>query len=271
MTSSTVNKSGVGALTLGAIGVVYGDIGTSPLYTMKEVFAPAHGIAVSPENVIGVVSLILWCLIVVISLKYVTLVLEADNRGQGGIMALTALALKSFTKGSRFYYPVMLIGMIGAGLFFGDGVITPAITVLSSIEGIEVATPAFKPYVVPVTLTVLGLLYWVQRHGTAGIGRWFGPIVLVWFASLAGMGIANILANTEILAALNPLYAFTFLRANGWFAFIALGAVVLALTGAEALYADMGHFGRKPIRLAWFLAVFPALALNYLGQGATLL
>lgn len=271
MTSSTVNKSGVGALTLGAIGVVYGDIGTSPLYTMKEVFAPAHGIAVSPENVIGVVSLILWCLIVVISLKYVTLVLEADNRGQGGIMALTALALKSFSKSSRFYYPVMLIGMIGAGLFFGDGVITPAITVLSSIEGIEVATPAFKPYVVPVTLTVLGLLYWVQRHGTAGIGRWFGPIVLVWFASLAGMGIANILANTEILAAFNPLYAFTFLRANGWFAFIALGAVVLALTGAEALYADMGHFGRKPIRLAWFLAVFPALALNYLGQGAMLL
>ncbi|MES3023764.1 MAG: potassium transporter Kup [Pseudomonadota bacterium] len=264
-------KNGVAALTLGAIGVVYGDIGTSPLYTMKEVFAPAHGIAVSPANVIGVVSLILWCLIVVISLKYVTLVLKADNRGEGGIMALTALALKSVSQNSRFYYPVMLLGMLGAGLFFGDGVITPAITVLSAIEGIEVATPAFKPFVIPLTLTVLAGLYWVQHRGTGGIGKWFGPIVLVWFTTLAIMGVVNIVENTEILAALNPLYAFNFLRLNGWFAFVALGAVVLALTGAEALYADMGHFGRKPVRLAWFSVVFPALALNYLGQGAMLL
>lgn len=271
MTTGSGQKNSVAALTLGAIGVVYGDIGTSPLYTMKEVFAPAHGIAVSPANVIGVVSLILWCLIVVISLKYVTLVLKADNRGEGGIMALTALALKSVSQNSRFYYPVMLLGMIGAGLFFGDGVITPAITVLSSIEGIEVATPAFKPYVIPLTLTVLAGLYWVQHRGTGGIGKWFGPIVLIWFTTLAGMGIVNIIENTEILAALNPLYAFNFLRANGWFAFVALGAVVLALTGAEALYADMGHFGRKPVRLAWFSVVFPALALNYLGQGAMLL
>lgn len=271
MTIEKTTKSGVGALTLGAIGVVYGDIGTSPLYTMKEVFAPAHGIAVSPANVIGVVSLILWCLIVIISLKYVTLVLKADNRGEGGIMALTALALESVTKNSRFYYPVMLMGMIGAGLFFGDGVITPAITVLSSIEGIEVATPAFKPYVIPMTLTVLTVLYWFQHRGTGGIGKWFGPIVLVWFTTLAVMGLINIVENTQILAALNPLYAFNFLRNNGWFAFVALGAVVLALTGAEALYADMGHFGRKPVRLAWFSVVFPALALNYLGQGAILL
>ena len=271
MSNETTTKSGVAALTLGAIGVVYGDIGTSPLYTMKEVFAPAHGIAVSPANVTGVVSLILWCLIVIISLKYVTLVLKADNGGEGGIMALTALALKSVTQHSRFYYPVMLMGMIGAGLFFGDGVITPAITVLSSIEGIEVATPAFKPYVIPVTLVVLASLYWVQHRGTGGIGRWFGPIVLVWFATLAAMGIVNIAANTQILAALNPIHAFEFLRSNGWFAFVALGAVVLALTGAEALYADMGHFGRKPVRLAWFTVVFPALALNYLGQGAMLL
>ena len=271
MTTESTKKNGIAALTLGAIGVVYGDIGTSPLYTMKEVFSPAHGIAVSPANVIGVVSLILWCLIVVISLKYVTLVLRADNRGEGGIMALTALALKSVTQNSRFYYPVMLLGMIGAGLFFGDGVITPAITVLSSIEGIEVATPAFKPYVIPLTLTVLAGLYWVQHRGTGGIGKWFGPIVLVWFTTLAAMGVVNIVENTEILAALNPLYAFNFLRANGWFAFVALGAVVLALTGAEALYADMGHFGRKPVRLAWFSVVFPALALNYLGQGAMLL
>lgn len=270
MTQETT-KNGTLALTLGAIGVVYGDIGTSPLYTMKEVFAPAHGIAVSPANVIGVVSLILWCLIVVISLKYVTLLLKADNRGEGGIMALTALALESVTQKSRFYYPVMLMGMVGAGLFFGDGVITPAITVLSSIEGIEVATPAFKPYVIPMTLVVLAGLYWVQHRGTGGIGRWFGPIVLVWFATLATMGVINIVENTAILAALNPLHAITFLRANGWFAFIALGAVVLALTGAEALYADMGHFGRKPVRMAWFTVVFPALALNYLGQGALLM
>ncbi|MFC5513563.1 potassium transporter Kup [Massilia jejuensis] len=271
MTKEASTKNGVAALTLGAIGVVYGDIGTSPLYTMKEVFAPAHGIAVTPANVTGVVSLILWCLIIIISLKYVTLVLRADNGGEGGIMALTALALKSVSKHSHLYYPVMLLGMVGAGLFFGDGVITPAITVLSSIEGLEVATPAVKPYVVPITLVVLTVLYLAQRRGTGGIGKWFGPIVLVWFSALAAMGLVNILQNTQILAALNPIHAVRFLLANGWFAFVALGAVVLALTGAEALYADMGHFGRKPVRLAWFSVVFPALALNYLGQGAMLL
>ena len=258
-------------MTLGAIGVVYGDIGTSPLYTMKEVFAPAHGIAVTPANVIGVVSLILWCLIIIISLKYVTLVLRADNGGEGGIMALTALALKSVNRHSNLYYPVMLLGMVGAGLFFGDGVITPAITVLSSVEGLEVATPAVKPYVVPITLVVLTVLYLAQRRGTGGIGKWFGPIVLVWFTTLAAMGVVNIVQNTHILAALNPLHAVRFLLENGWLAFVSLGAVVLALTGAEALYADMGHFGRKPVRLAWFMVVFPALALNYLGQGAMLL
>ena len=271
MSKEGSSNTGVAALTLGAIGVVYGDIGTSPLYTMKEVFAPAHGIAVTPANVTGVVSLILWCLIVVISLKYVTLVLRADNGGEGGIMALTALALKSVSKHTRLYYPVMLLGMLGAGLFFGDGVITPAITVLSSVEGLEVATPAVKPYVVPITLAVLAALYLAQRHGTGGIGKWFGPIVLVWFATLAAMGVVNILHNPHILAALNPLHAVDYLRHNGWFAFVSLGAVVLALTGAEALYADMGHFGRKPVRLAWFSVVFPALALNYLGQGAMLL
>ncbi|MES2756030.1 MAG: potassium transporter Kup [Pseudomonadota bacterium] len=271
MSKESTSPSGVAALTIAAVGVVYGDIGTSPLYTMKEVFAPAHGIAASPANIIGVVSLILWCLVIVISLKYVTLVLRANNNGEGGIMALTALALKSVTQNSRLYYPVMLIGMIGAGLFFGDGVITPAITVLSSIEGIQVATPAFKSYVIPLTLIVLTGLYMVQKRGTGGIGKWFGPIMLVWFATLAAMGIVNIAKNLQILAAFNPLYAFEFLLQNGWFAFIALGAVVLALTGAEALYADMGHFGKKPIRLAWFSVVFPALALNYLGQGAILL
>jgi KUP system potassium uptake protein len=271
VTKEASGNTGIAALTLGAIGVVYGDIGTSPLYTMKEVFAPAHGIAATPANVTGVVSLILWCLIIVISLKYVTLVLRADNGGEGGIMALTALALKAVASHSRLYYPVMLLGMVGAGLFFGDGVITPAITVLSSVEGLEVATPAVKPYVVPITLAVLAVLYLAQRRGTGGIGRWFGPIVLVWFAALAAMGVVNIVQNTDILAALNPLHAIAYLRANGWFAFVSLGAVVLALTGAEALYADMGHFGRKPVRLAWFSVVFPALALNYLGQGAMLL
>ncbi|WP_225984604.1 potassium transporter Kup [Noviherbaspirillum aerium] len=264
-------KTSLAALTLAAIGIVYGDIGTSPLYTMKEVFDEHHGIALNQANILGVVSLILWGLIIVISLKYVTLVLRADNRGEGGIMALTALALSSVTQRSRVHYPVMLLGMIGAGLFFGDGVITPAISVLSAIEGLEVATPALKPYVIPLTLAVLVGLYALQSRGTAGIGRWFGPIVLIWFLTLATMGVINIVRNPAILAAFNPLHAFRFMAANGWFAFVALGAIVLALTGAEALYADMGHFGRKPVRLAWFSVVFPALALNYLGQGALLL
>lgn len=265
------NKSSIAALTLAAIGIVYGDIGTSPLYTMKEVFAKHHGLSPVPVNVLGVVSLILWGLIIVISLKYVTLVLRADNRGEGGIMAMTALALSSVTQKSRWYYPVMLLGMVGAGLFFGDGVITPAISVLSAIEGLEVAAPGLKPYVIPVTLAVLVALYVVQRRGTAGIGKWFGPIVLVWFITLAAMGIGNIARNPVILIAFNPLHALGFLIHNGWFAFVSLGAVVLALTGAEALYADMGHFGKKTVRLAWFSIVAPALALNYLGQGALLL
>jgi KUP system potassium uptake protein len=238
---------------------------------MKEVFAKHHGIAPNHANVLGVVSLILWGLIFVISLKYVTLVLRADNRGEGGIMAMTALALSSVTKQSRWHYPVMLLGMVGAGLFFGDGVITPAISVLSAIEGLEEATPALRPYVIPATLAVLVALYVAQRRGTGGIGKCFGPIVLVWFITLAVMGVVNISRNPVVLAAFNPLHALGFLIRNGWLAFVALGAVVLALTGAEALYADMGHFGKKSVRLAWFSIVFPALALNYLGQGALLL
>jgi KUP system potassium uptake protein len=258
-------------LTIAAIGIVYGDIGTSPLYTMKEVFSEEHGIALTHTNILGVVSLILWGLILVISLKYVTLVLRANNRGEGGIMALSALAMSSVGTGSRWHYPVMLLGMMGAGLFYGDGVITPAISVLSAIEGLEVATPALKPYVLPLTVTVLVALYSLQSKGTAGIGKFFGPIVLVWFAALATMGVINIVHYPAVLAAFNPLHALDFMLHNGWFAFFALGAVVLALTGAEALYADMGHFGKKPVRLAWFSVVFPALALNYLGQGALLM
>ena len=264
-------KSSLAALVVASVGVVYGDIGTSPLYTLKEVFSKEHGLPLNEANLLGVISLILWGLIIIVSLKYVTLVLRADNRGEGGIMALVALALKSVGAQSRWYVPLAFIGLVGAAFFFGDGVITPAISVLSAIEGLEVATPAFKPYVVPLTVLVLAALYAVQRKGTAGIGKWFGPIVLVWFTVLAVMGVLNIVANPRILVAINPWYALQFLAQNGWLAFLALGAVVLAFTGAEALYADMGHFGKKSIRVACFCIVFPGLSLNYLGQGALLL
>jgi KUP system potassium uptake protein len=265
------SKSALATLSLAAIGIVYGDIGTSPLYTMKEVFSKAHGIELNQANLLGVVSLIVWGLTIIVSLKYVTLILRADNRGEGGIMALMALAMSSVNKNSRWFYPLMLVGLTGTALFFGDGVITPAISVLSAIEGLEIATPAFNPYVVPITVAVLVALYMVQHAGTAGIGKWFGPIVLIWFASLGTMGVINIIENPDIIAALNPIHAMRFLLNNGWLAFVALGAIFLAFTGAEALYADMGHFGKRPVRLAWFLVVFPALSLNYLGQGALLL
>ncbi|MFC7515612.1 potassium transporter Kup [Herbaspirillum sp. GCM10030257] len=265
------HKSGLVPLTLAAIGIVYGDIGTSPLYTMKEVFSKEHGLPLTPDNIMGIVSLIFWGLTVIVSLKYVTLVLRANNRGEGGIMALMALALSSVSRSGRFYFPLMVMGLFGATLFYGDSIITPAISVLSAIEGLEVAAPGLEPYVVPLTVIVLVGLYSVQARGTAGIGKWFGPIMVVWFATLAAMGIVNIIEAPDILAALNPLYALKFMVQNGLVAFIALGAVVLAFTGAEALYADMGHFGPKPIRMAWFLVAFPGLALNYLGQGALLI
>lgn len=267
------SKNNLKALTLAAIGIVYGDIGTSPLYTMKEVFSTQHAnhVPLTVDNILGVVSLIVWGLILIVSLKYVVLVLRANNRGEGGVMALVALALSSVGKGSRWYPGIMIAGLIGTALFFGDGVITPAISVLSAIEGLEVATPALTPYVVPLTVAILIALYLVQKKGTARIGKWFGPIVLVWFIALAAMGLVNIVRNPQILAAINPLYAVSFLLENSGVAFFALGAIVLAFTGAEALYADMGHFGKRPIRRAWFGAVFPALALNYLGQGALLL
>ena len=269
--TSEHKKSGLAGMTLAAVGIVYGDIGTSPLYTLKTVFDPAHGLALSHENLLGIVSLIFWGLTLIVSLKYVTLVLRADNRGEGGIMALMALVLSSVSRLSRWHFPLMVIGVFGATLFYGDSVITPAISVLSAIEGLEVATPAFSPHVVWLTMVVLVALYSVQSHGTAGIGRYFAPIMVLWFAALAGMGVVNIIKSPQILAALNPIHAATFLMNNGFVAFVALGAVVLALTGAEALYADMGHFGKKPIRMAWFLIAFPALALNYLGQGGLLL
>ena len=271
MNTEHTKKSSLVALTLAAVGIVYGDIGTSPLYTLKTIFDPTHGLALSPTNLLGIISLIFWGLTIIVSLKYVTLVLRADNRGEGGIMALMALALGSVGKGSRVHAALLMTGVFGAALFYGDSVITPAISVLSAIEGLEVATPSLKAYVVPLTIMVLVMLYAVQRHGTAGIGRWFGPIMLLWFGVLAAMGVVNIIKAPEILAALNPAHAFAFMLENRLIAFVALGAVVLAFTGAEALYADMGHFGAKPIRAAWFLIAFPALALNYLGQGGLLL
>jgi KUP system potassium uptake protein len=269
--TSTHKKSSLAALTLAAVGIVYGDIGTSPLYTLKTIFDPEHGLALNTPNLLGIVSLIFWGLTMIVSLKYVTLVLRADNRGEGGIMALMALALNSVTRASRWHYVLMIIGVFGATMFYGDSVITPAISVLGAIEGLEVAAPGLENYVVPLTIIVLLALYSVQRRGTAGIGKWFGPIMIVWFAALAIMGVINIIKAPVILHALNPWHALQFMYDNQFIAFVALGAVVLAFTGAEALYADMGHFGKKPIRAAWFMVVFPALALNYLGQGGLLI
>ncbi len=264
-------RAGLLGLGLAAIGVVYGDIGTSPLYVIKTVFDPAGGLALDPANLVGIISLIFWSLMIVVSLKYVTLIMRANDHGEGGIMALLTLASSAVADRPRLRNAILLLGAFGAALFYGDGVITPAISVLSAVEGLEIATPLLKPYVIPITLVVLIALFFVQRRGTAGIGAVFGPIMLVWFSVLAGIGLINVVAAPAILAALNPFEGLAFCLHHGWLAFVALGAVVLALTGAEALYADMGHFGARPIRLAWFALVFPALALNYLGQGALLL
>ncbi|CAN5825828.1 potassium transporter Kup [soil metagenome] len=269
--SSNHSRQGMAALTLGAIGVVYGDIGTSPLYTLKEVFNPAIGIPLTEGNLVGAISTIFWGLMIVVTIKYVLLILRADNRGEGGIMALTALASHACGGASRKRTMLLLIGVFGAALFYGDGVITPAISVLSAVEGLEVATPAFKPYVVPISIGVLVALFMVQRHGTATIGKLFGPIIVVWFLTLAATGILHIVQQPQILSALNPWHAFTFLQSRGWHLFAAMGAIVLAFTGAEALYADMGHFGKRPIQIAWTALVLPSLALNYMGQGALLM
>ena len=265
------NKSSVRALAIGAIGVVYGDIGTSPLYTLHEVFAGAHPLEITSGNVLAILSLIFWSLIFVVSVKYVAFIMRADNHGEGGIMALMALALRTsedHPKSSRW---IVMLGIFGAALFYGDGVITPAISVLSAVEGIEIATPAFKPYVIPITLGVLFALFWFQKKGTASIGALFGPVMCVWFITLALLGILNILHEPAVLYALNPMHALNFIHDHKTAAFLSLGGVVLALTGAEALYADMGHFGRQPIQVAWFWFVLPALTLNYFGQGALLL
>ena len=265
------NRQGLGVLTLGALGVVYGDIGTSPLYTMKEVFNPANSVALDAVNVIGAVSTIFWALMVVVTLKYVVLILRADNRGEGGIMALTALAAKAAGKTHARRVLLLLTGVLGAALFYGDSVITPAISVLGAVEGLETITPELKPYVLPISTAVIVGLFLGQRFGTAAVGKLFGPVIAVWFLVLAVTGFIQIVQHPAILAALNPWRAFEFLQMRGWHLFVVMGSIVLALTGAEALYADMGHFGKKPIRLAWNTFVLPALAVHYMGQGALLI
>lgn len=259
------------ALALAALGIVYGDIGTSPLYAIKEIFGGPHAVSTSPDHILGALSLVFWALIVVVSIKYVAFVMRADNRGEGGIMALMALALRGAADLRRRRARLIVLGLIGTALFYGDGIITPAISVLSAVEGLEVATPAFRRYVLPITIIVLLALFVVQRRGTASVGALFGPVMCVWFASLAALGIHGIVQEPHILYALNPAYAITYLGHDATRAFLSLGAIVLVVTGAEALYADMGHFGRRPIMLAWYGLVLPALVLNYFGQGALLL
>jgi KUP system potassium uptake protein len=264
------SKSSLKALTLGAIGVVYGDIGTSVLYAIKEIFGSGH-VPFTHANVYGVLSIVFWTLTVIVSLKYVALVLRADNAGEGGLIAMLALASQAVKDKPRLRRVLLVIGIFGTSLFYGDGVITPAISVLSAVEGLEVVSPAFRRYVVPITLVVLFMLFAVQKRGTGGIGRFFGPLTLVWFVSIAALGVSHIVGHPEILGALSPHHALRFIWTQPGTTFIILGAVVLCVTGAEALYADLGHFGKKPIRLAWFLVVMPCLTLNYFGQGALLL
>ncbi|QHE74872.1 potassium transporter Kup [Hydrogenophaga sp. PBL-H3] len=266
----SASKSSLTALTLGAIGVVYGDIGTSVLYAVKEVFGSGH-VPFTHANVYGVLSILFWTLTVIVSLKYVVLVLRADNHGEGGLIAMLALASTAVKDRPELRQTLLAIGIFGTALFYGDGVITPAISVLSAVEGLEVISPAFRQYVVPITLVVLFALFAVQKRGTGGIGKFFGPITVVWFLTIAGLGVVQILDHPEILAALSPHHALRFMWQQPGTTFIILGAVVLCVTGAEALYADLGHFGKKPIRLAWFLVVMPCLTLNYFGQGALLL
>ncbi len=267
--SEPPRPSSLGALTLAALGVVYGDIGTSPLYTLHEVFAnPRHPVAVTPENVLGILSLVFWSLILVVTLKCAAFILRADNNGEGGILALMALIQRVGKGRGR---SLTLLGLFGAALFYGDGVITPAISVLSAVEGLQVATPAFAPWVVPIALGILFALFWIQRQGSGRVGLLFGPVMGLWFLTLAVLGIASIARQPRVLEALSPVWVIDFFLAEPLLAFLALGGVILAVTGAEALYADMGHFGRRPVRLAWLSLVLPALTLNYLGQGALLL
>lgn len=263
-------SSSLPALTLGVIGVVFGDIGTSVLYTVKEIFATGH-VQFTNNNVYGVLSLIFWTLTLIVSLKYVVLVLRADNNGEGGLVAMLTLASRAVADRPKLRHGMLLVGIFGTCLFYGDGVITPAITVLGAMEGLEVVSPQFKAYVIPLTLLVLFALFFVQKTGTAGIGKFFGPVMMLWFLAIAALGLLHIAQHPEILWALSPHYAWGFSLHNPGITFIILGAVVLCVTGGEALYADMGHFGKRPIRMAWFSIAMPTLTLNYFGQGALLL
>ncbi|MDX1583675.1 MAG: KUP/HAK/KT family potassium transporter, partial [Thermoanaerobaculia bacterium] len=260
-------------LSISALGIVYGDIGTSPLYAVRECFHGPLAVPVTSANILGVLSLVLWALILVISVKYLSFVLRADNRGEGGIIALMSLVrpqkIDESTRRRRIL--LVMMGLFGASLLYGDGMITPAISVLSAIEGLEVATPFFTPYVIPITVSILVVLFLFQKRGTAGIGVIFGPVTGVWFVTLAILGISQIIHYPQVFAAINPYYAVQFFVLNGWKGFLVLGAVFLVATGGEALYADIGHFGVRPIRLTWFSFVLPSLVINYFGQGALLL
>ena len=267
---SSHNKQALPAITVAAIGVVFGDIGTSPLYALKEIFNGHHPIPVTPENILGVLSLVFWAIIVLVTIKYVAIIMRADNRGEGGSLALLALVTEK-AKNPRLAWIITLLGIFAAALFYGDSMITPAISVLSAVEGLEIITRDLKPYVIPITLGILTGLFFIQKHGTGAMGKLFGPVMVAWFAVLAILGVLQIVHNPAVLLALNPLFAVFFISEHPGLAFLALGSVVLAVTGGEALYTDMGHFGRFPIRLAWFGFVMPALVLNYFGQGALLL
>jgi KUP system potassium uptake protein len=264
-------KQPLPALAVAAIGVVFGDIGTSPLYSLKEAFSPSHGIPLTVDSILGVISLLFWAIVVVVSIKYVLFVMRAANNGEGGVLALMALSLRSFNSRSKAAALLTMLGIFGACMFYGDAVITPAISVMSAVEGLEIAAPRLSHLVLPLTMVILLALFWIQRHGTAAVGRLFGPIMVLWFVTLAVLGVSHIVQSPEVIAALNPYYAFSFMSAHLLQAYVVLGSVVLVLTGAEALYADMGHFGAKPIRCAWYALVMPSLVLNYFGQGALLM
>lgn len=271
MSSHEIGRQKMSAMTLGALGVVFGDIGTSPLYAFTQCFHTSHNVPINEANVLGILSLIFWALMIVVSLKFSMLIMRADNHGEGGILALLALNMHNKQIGPKVRFGLITIGLFGASLFFGDGIITPAISVLSAVEGLSVATPIFTPYVIPITIVILIGLFMIQKKGTGSVGRFFGPIMLLWFFSLGIIGLSHIIKNPYILNMLNPYWAFPFIENNPVTAFVVMGAVVLTITGGEALYADMGHFGRKPIQLAWFLVALPCLVLNYAGQGALIL
>ena len=271
MTKLKAKNASMMALSLAALGVVFGDIGTSPLYAIREIFTISNNILVLNEaNMLGILSIIFWSLILIVSVKYITFIMRANNNGEGGIMALLSLANQN-AKSKKKKIVIMCIGMLGACMFYADGMITPAISVLSAIEGIELITPTFDSFIVPITLIIIFLLFWMQSKGSSTVGIMFGPVMLIWFITLGVLGIYNIIQAPYVLNALNPIYAINFFNSQFSIAFITLGAVVLCVTGAESLYADMGHFGRNPIRITWFSFVFPALTLNYFGQGALIL